>query len=83
MKVGSSETTLLTFDKPTDIYWAPVMCPVLPGTVFLKHKPSQSDCIVVFCYPLSTLLTVKKCLCWTKAWKVSTSASEFSGGLLF
>lgn len=58
------------------------MCSTLSGTVFLKHKPSQTDPIVIFCYPLSALLMMKVSLLH-KAWKGSTSALEFSGNLLF
>lgn len=43
-----------------------MMCVTLLGTVFLKHKLSQADSDLTFCYSLSVLLMVKVSLWWTK-----------------
>lgn len=42
------------------------MCLTLLGTVFLKHKLSQADSDLMFCYSLSVLLMAKVSLWWTK-----------------
>lgn len=39
-----------------------MMCLTLLGTVFLKHKLSQADSDLMFCYSLSVLLMAKASL---------------------